>query len=378
MKILAFCPYYSPHLGGLERYAEELHDNLIKKGHEVTVFTSDIPNIPQNELPSHIKIIQFPAWEIIFNFPVPKIWLPSFWKLVSHLYRQKFDIVFSVTRFFLTSGMAGIWAKTKHIPWIHIEHGSDHVASNNIAIHTFSRIYDATIGSIIFKSSNINIAPSKSAQTFINRYDNRPTPVIYRGMPYEQIDAIPANQTTYPQKTVITYCGRFIDGKGLPDLIQALAKTENKNFILLMAGKGPMKKKLKTLLQKHNLTEQTKFLGQLPYKKMIGVIKASDIIINPSYNEGLPTVILEAAACNTAIIATNVGGTTEIIDNESAKIVQAGNIEELTNAINELATTPEQRLKLSNNASELIKKRFDWKKATSSYISIMETLKKKP
>ena len=88
-KILAFCPYYPPHIGGLEKYAEELHQHLANNGHKVTVITPDIP--AQKEYPTYpgVQVRRFPALDIVYGFPFPKLWVKSFWTIffgVCHTY----------------------------------------------------------------------------------------------------------------------------------------------------------------------------------------------------------------------------------------------------------------------------------------------------
>ena len=74
MKILEFCPYYPPHIGGLENHADEFNKYLSQKGMDITVFTPRLPK-DASEFETRyqdVKIICFPAFEIISNYPLPK------------------------------------------------------------------------------------------------------------------------------------------------------------------------------------------------------------------------------------------------------------------------------------------------------------------
>ncbi len=379
MKIVAFTPYYPPHTGGLEEYAYELHKNLARTGHQITVFTPNIPRQAKFESFKNVTVKPFPAWEIIFNYPLPKIWLPSFWLSFFKLFKNKPDLVVSYTRFFCTSMLAFCLAKTTSTAWVHVEHGSDYVVSNNPFIKYTARLFDVTLGKIVFRSSTINIAPSKSARKFIRLFDAREVPVIYRGLNYEKINSIPTNdeiRRDFPNKTIIAYSGRFIDGKGIPDLIRAVAMLDNKNWTLILIGDGSRYSKIKNMVKSLNLANRSLFLGGLKHPHAISCLKAADIIVNPSYNEGLPTTILEAAACSKAIVATNVGGTPEIIKHDkSGLLYQPGNTKALYQHLTSLISNKKKLDYLSHNAYLSVTEKFNWEKTTTQYSSIFFRIK---
>ena len=108
MNLLIFSPYYPPHTGGLESHSEEFNRSLAKSGVLITVFTPNLPvsTITGEETIPGIHVIRYPAFEIVSNFPAPKVWLPLFWKQFLLLKKTDFNFVISRTRFFLTSFLA--------------------------------------------------------------------------------------------------------------------------------------------------------------------------------------------------------------------------------------------------------------------------------
>jgi len=131
MKILTFCPYYKPHSGGLENFAEELNSHLIVNSRvdSITVAAYNIPKSPSIENCGGVNIVRLPAFEIVQNFPFPKFWSKEYRQIMARLHAEKFNIVISHTRFFVSSLLAMSFAKHQHLSWIHIEHGSDFVQS---------------------------------------------------------------------------------------------------------------------------------------------------------------------------------------------------------------------------------------------------------
>src|SRR3989339_867460 len=103
--LIIFAPFYPPHVGGLENYIENLTLNLVNKAPlDVTVFAPDIPRDSNNslKLPRGMKIIRYPAFEIVYNFPCPKFWSRKFFNLWREVKQSQFDVQMTHTRFFLS------------------------------------------------------------------------------------------------------------------------------------------------------------------------------------------------------------------------------------------------------------------------------------
>jgi len=416
MKLLIFCPYYPPHIGGLESHADEFNKYLSQKGIAITVFT---PRLPEEALENEIvyekvELIRFPAFEIINNYPLPKFWSLKFWKLFLGLFEIKFDIVISRTRFFNTSFLAFIYAKiyphtnfsnpsnlkiniksdkatdykketvrigvgVKKARWIHIEHGSDFVKSGGKFSVFAAKIYDLTFGKLILKKADRIIANSNASAEFCKKLaGNINCQVIYRGVETEKIISLPADielKNKYPDDVIITFLGRLIDGKGVTDLLSAVAEIANDNFKLFIIGGGPERKNLENLAQKLKIKNKIIFFGYKKFEDYISILKVSDIFVNPSYTEGLPTTVAEAALSKNAIIATNVGGTSEIItDGKSGFLIKPKNINLLKEKIELLINDKNLRETLGSNAFDEVKNKFNWNNSIEKYIEIFRGL----
>ena len=373
-RILSFCPYYPPHVGGLEKSTEELHQLFVNHGHQVTVFTSAIPK-PSSHLtvPANSTIIHYPAVDIIFGYPVPKFWALDFWRLWRDLSNTRYDIVLSSTRFFLSSLIALVFARINRLPHLHIEHGSDYVQTDNKIVALLARLYDETLGCFVLRHSTCNISPSRSAQHFVARFDTRPSPIIYRGVDAKVFDNIPPTVpfALKPEQLLLVFAGRLIGAKGVPDLIQACSLLPSLRYHLTIIGSGPMQPYLVSLVSQLNLTANVHFLGPLSHQDTISILKSADICINPSFNEGLPTILLEAGLANCAIIATDVGGTAEIVRHQfSALLYQPRDYRALSNALSSLLNDASLRGYLSSNARRSIIHQFDWSRTYQQYQSL--------
>lgn len=374
MRILDFIPYYRPHIGGMEKFAEELHRELIALGDEIIVFTPDLPPSKRFEETTGLTIIRYPAFELIPNYPLPKFWSREYRELRRDLEKARYDIVMSTARFFFQAIMAHLFAKKHGLKRIHIEHGSGHI-SHTWLVSLFAYLYDMTLGKIALRGADQVVTPSVSAARFVRTLTGSTPPVIYRGLPFSLDADLPRNEKIrrqYAGKYIVTYLGRLIYGKGVSVLLQAVKELERDDFILLIVGDGPEMASLKNQAERQGLLSQVRFLGSKPFNESMGILKASDIFVNPSFMEGLPTSVLEAAACKTAIVATDVGGTKEIVtDGDSALIIPHNNVAALTRALEKALDDQSLRERLRTNAYGEIQQRFDWKKNALAYQKIL-------
>lgn len=380
-RLLVLSPLYPPHTGGLENHAEQFNKHLASAGHQIVTWTPRLTNAAALYEQPHpnLEIIRFPAWEIIANYPLPKFWQPTFWQQFWKIKNIPTDMVISRTRFFITSPLAWLLARWKGVPWLHIEHGSGFVALNNPITNTLARLLDEAFGRLIFKRADGVVANSHASAQFVQRLaPSRVVEVIYRGVEENELAAISPDQTVrtkHPNKILIAYVGRLIDGKGVGDLLHAFAELPPHAAQLLLIGAGPQEKTLRQLADQLKLTARITFYGDTPWPKAIALIKAADIIVNPSYTEGLPTAVIEAALCQRAIVATNVGGTPEIIQHGvSGYLVPPNNPTALRAALEKLVVDPALRHRLGQAAATSATNRFTWAWATTTYQQLLNAM----
>lgn len=383
MNMLVFSPYYPPHIGGLESHADEFNTHLSKHGVAISVFTPRLPHDAPEEERRHnnVSIYRFPAFEPIHNYPVPKFWLPKFWKLLRKATSPRPDILISRTRFFSTSLFALLFSKIKHTPLVHIEHGSDHAKFNGRFKTLLGKCYDFTFGRLVLRSADNVVANSLASAVFVKKLSGKICTVIYRGVEIDTILTITPDKNFLEKKNgrvAIGFIGRLIDGKGVADLLVALSRLHKKDFIGILIGDGPEREKLKQSTKKFNLQEKLFFLGHRTHAESIALLKTCDIVVNPSYTEGLPTSVIEAALCKRAVVATDVGGTPEIITgNGDGFLVPAGDIEKLREKLEYLINHPEIREQFGEQAFLAIKNKFSWNTSTEKYLHVFKEILKK-
>jgi glycosyltransferase involved in cell wall biosynthesis len=112
------------------------------------------------------------------------------------------------------------------------------------------------------------------------------------------------------------------------------------------------------MINKNHTSDIVEFLGWVDNEKKSAVFNNSDVFVLPSYAEGLPISILEAMSYGKAIIATDVGGVSEIVrENENGILIEPGNQQQIKLAINNLLDHRELLSKFGA-VSELIVQRY--------------------
>ena len=113
-------------------------------------------------------------------------------------------------------------------------------------------------------------------------------------------------------------------------------------------------------------------LGSCSHEKVPHHLNAADIFVLPSYREGLPTICVEALACECPVIASNVGGIPELIKNAiTGLLVQPGDHKYLSEALTRISE-PSYGKKMARNGRLLVEKDYDIVKNARDLISIYQ------
>jgi glycosyltransferase involved in cell wall biosynthesis len=104
-------------------------------------------------------------------------------------------------------------------------------------------------------------------------------------------------------------------------------------------------------VRRGRLGERIRFHGARPHDEIPRWLQAADVFLLPSFREGLPISLLEAMACETAVIATSVGGIPEIVrSGENGRLVPPGDADALASALRELLLDASLRVRLGRAA----------------------------
>jgi len=161
---------------------------------------------------------------------------------------------------------------------------------------------------------------------------------------------------------------RLSPEKGMAFAIEALKilRDQGHDLELRVAGDGPSKKHLETLVKELGISDQVKFLGFLTEHQVIDELQRADLFVLPSFVEGLPVSAMEAMAVGVPVIATNIAGTSELIeDGQTGILVRPSDPQALAEAVITLISDYQFRLRGAELGRRKVVDEFDIEKETS-------------
>ena len=174
---------------------------------------------------------------------------------------------------------------------------------------------------------------------------------------------IPDYTVEWKQPFTVLFMGVLIKRKGVADLINAiyLLNKENKldNVRLVIAGSGAEEAELKAMCTQLGLDNYIEFAGWTAGEKKEKLFRESQMLVLPSYNEGLPIAILEAISCGMPVVATNVGDiSSAVIDGENGYLIEPGDVLAIKQAIEKIVWDPEVFNKMVTASRQLAESGF--------------------
>jgi len=173
----------------------------------------------------------------------------------------------------------------------------------------------------------------------------------------------PARSSSAP---ILLSVGQLIERKGHDIIIGALPLLPHCS--LQIAGEGPERKRLECLAAHLNVSDRVRFLGNVPHQELPKVYAGADALVLASSREGWPNVLLEAMACGTPVVASNVWGNPEVVTRpEAGVLIKERTPEGVAAAVNRLFLEPPDRA-----ATRRYAERFSWDATSDGQLHLFE------
>lgn len=364
--ILIFAAFMLPHLGGIERYIDNLLKQLVLLGYNPIVVTSNYNNTKLEEDINGIKIFRLPVYNAFKNrYPIFKH-NKEFKNIIKKLDNYDIDRIIVNTRFHLTSHIGANYGKKHNIPVYLIEHGSNYVTLDNKFIDFFANRYEDFLTWKIKNKIKGFYGVSNACGNWLKKFN-----IKAAGTWYNSIDC----KQKVPQKVPhiginFMYAGRLLKQKGVSNILFAFSKLEKKykNIHLFIAGDGPEFENYKQNYKNKNI----EFLGKLDYQTLLKYYAKTDVFLYPPlWPEGLPTSILEAGLMKCAVIGTNQGGIKEVINDNNGIIVSCSS-KSLYDSMQRLIDDSDLIKKLSQALYKTIENNFSWQVTVKKILRDMD------
>jgi len=178
-----------------------------------------------------------------------------------------------------------------------------------------------------------------------------------------------------PHERIVLAAGRFSPEKGFQVLVEAAARVPHAKFVLF--GEGTLRPELERRVAELGLADRFVMPGFRT--DLDSLIAAADVVVLPSFTEGLPNVALEASAAGVPVVATAVGGTPEVIaDGETGFLVPPGQPDAIAAKLNHLLNDADLRTRFGAAGKQRMIDRFTFDAQADAYMKLFEELLPRP
>lgn len=389
LKILQVVPYFYPAwaYGGIPRVVYELSKDMVKRGHDVSVCTTDVldknsrcDNSGKDTIISGIKVHYFKNLNNLFAYTY-QFFLPVGLAGFMRKYISGFDIIHVHGHRHLLNNIVHHYALKSNTPYIFSGHGT----VLRIERRFFAkRVFDRVLGNMILRDAKHFVAVSENE---VRQYEEmgverRKVSVIYNGIDIDGYSVLPEKDTFRKKygltgKKIILYLGKITPRKGVDFLVKAFSELKMEDAVLVIAGNDMgYKNKVEAIIKERLIGDRVIFTGLLTGDEKLAAYQDADVLVYPAVYEIFGLVPFEALMCGTPVIVTDDCGCGEIIGKEGiGYIVRYNDVQGLKNKIEEVIdhiNVAQQKVK---KGMAFIQTHLSWEEIGSKYEKIYENFR---
>lgn len=235
-----------------------------------------------------------------------------------------------------------------------------------------------------FKKADLLCATSYTIEEYINQVIPMPVTVIPFGIDIN-IFKPKKVESLFKENDFVLGSIKPIESLYNTDiLIKSFSKLLPKydNLKLVIIGEGTERQALEKLCKDLNISENVVFTGRIPFKEISNYYNMIDILVNISEYESFGVSVVEAMACGTPVVVTNVGGLKEVVKDDSVGLkVNVGDVDDTVKAIERLMTDKTLYNEIAINARKHVIEKYNWednlKQMIDEYTKILKNKKDK-
>jgi len=372
MRILAGCDWFGPGVGGgAERVAWEVYRRLAADGHQITV----VATIPEHrsfpDVGPNLSVIPVPSLDLT---PVLRVQLslarglhPAFRDAADTL---RPDVVHANSLQFQTTRGATWLARDRGLPLVVTAHLADLGAFPGW-VGTAATVHERFIGAPMLRGASRAIAVSDAVARHVRAIAPLvPVDVVCNGVDLGSFPPRTGERRPGPPRLGIV--GRLVPNKGVTVALDAVAGLRARGVAaeLWVIGDGPLRRSLEARSVALGIGPSVVFLG---HREDIGDLLADlDVLLRPSYTEGMSLALLEAMSVGVPIVASDIEGNATIVTHGvTGLLAPAGDAEALARAIERLLLDPGEARRLAARASELVHE-MSWEATTAGTLASLQ------
>jgi teichuronic acid biosynthesis glycosyltransferase TuaC len=248
-------------------------------------------------------------------------------------------------------GLAAAWlGRRLRVPSVLTLHGSD----VNVFPDVNKKMRARVIGAV--EAADVVIAVSQALAQRTEQLTRRRPAVMpigirlgrFRNAPSREIARQSLNLPA--EALLVGYVGDLVRSKGLAEFLEGLRRLARDGIRGLVVGEGPFQSAVEA-------AEGVHFYGPQPNERIPLFMAAADVLVLPSYSEGLPTVLVEAGAVGVPVVSTAVGGVPELLDGGRGVLIPPRSVDALVEAVRAVLAdrrgADERAARLSRHVADL-------------------------
>jgi glycosyltransferase involved in cell wall biosynthesis len=207
------------------------------------------------------------------------------------------------------------------------------------------------------------VAISQAARELLAPYAEGTIEIVPYGVPLPEAAGPPAPGTASP---TLLFVGRLVRRKGVDRLLEALAQLRDRPWRLEIVGFGPEREPLEAQASQLGLGDRVTFLGRVSDRELVATYGRAAALVLPATidqradTEGLGVVLLEAMSYGLPVVATAVGGITDVVVDGETGILVEDQVDALTGGLGKILDDPGRARAMGERGQRRVREAFSW------------------
>ncbi len=361
LRILIFNWRDTKHIwaGGAEIYIQEIAKRWVNEGHKVTIFCGNDGVSTRNEKIDGVNIVRRGGFYLVY------LWASLYYIFK---FRGKYDVVVDCENglpFFTP-----FYCSLPKVLLIHHIHQSVFREHLKFPFSTIAELMESKLMKLAYRNVKM-VTVSESSKTDMKRIglsENETIEIVHPG-----IDTSIFKPGIKSADPTLLYLGRLKFYKSLDTVIKSMPSVIKKHpkAVFKIAGFGEARKYLEQLTKKLDLEKHVKFLGRVTDETRLKLMQSSWVFVHPSTMEGWGISVIEANACATPVVASDVPGLRDSVNNPSSGfLVTPKNSSEFAEKINLILSDEKLRHSLSRESIKWANE-FTWDRSSLQFMHVI-------
>ncbi|MGQ9583445.1 MAG: glycosyltransferase family 4 protein [Thermoplasmatota archaeon] len=372
--------------GGAEEHVMQISRELVRRGHEVVVHTSDVyvespwerGRWPEEETVGGVMVMRHRA----YIRPIASRWsmlvIPD---MVSGLLGEDCDLYHAHSHRYFQLEAAASASRARGRPLVVTPHYHPAERTEGLRTRALLKLYDLYSSGAIYAHARAVLTMTELEKRYMaSIVPPRKCTTVGTGVdPAEWEERPPASlfRTLHcVERPYILYSGRLARNKGLEVLFRALPEIlRGWDGELVLVGKDwGMREWLEGAARAGGFEKRVRFIDFISDRRVFrSALAGCELLVLPSQWEAFGIVLLEAAMCERAVVATSVGGIPEVVrSGVTGRLVPYGDVRALSLAVRDLLSNPEERARMGAEGRRLVMERHTWPRVVDRILRVYE------